>query len=130
MNQGIWLWKLKKYSKKESKKLKLAKELLSCSGNPESHEWQRINSSLQHQQYSDKLWHENEENFNEGMISWFNTKVSELTSWELYSRQWGELWMRFYEWTVLCSNLTISINFLYGYRSKCILQLIQWRTRW
>ena len=49
MNQGIWLWKFKKYSKKENKKLKLARELLSCSGNPESHEWQRINSSLQHQ---------------------------------------------------------------------------------
>ena len=33
--------------------------------------------------------------FNEGMISWLNAKVSKLTSWELYSRRWGELRMRF-----------------------------------
>ena len=39
-----------------------------------------------------------EKNINLGIISWSNTKFSELTSWELYGWQWGEwqIWSESY----------------------------------
>ena len=32
-------------------------------------------------------------NISQAIISWSNTKISKLTSWELYSRHWGQLLM-------------------------------------
>ena len=37
-----------------------------------------------------------------GIIGWSNTKFSVLTSWKLYSRQWGELLMRSWSERVNC----------------------------
>ena len=34
-----------------------------------------------------QVGNENKKNINYGIISWSNTKFSELTSWELYGRQ-------------------------------------------
>ena len=51
-----------------------------------SHEWPSQNFSL-HYQYSIKQTNnEDRDNVNKGIISWFSTKFSELTSQELYHR--------------------------------------------
>ena len=52
-----------------------------------SHEWPRQNFRLQYQHDIKQKSDENEENINWGNVSWFNTKISEVTSWEWYSRE-------------------------------------------
>ena len=59
-----------------------------------SHEWPRQNFSLQYQYNIKQRSNENEKIdilILREFISWSNTRYSQLTSWELYSKQWGEL---------------------------------------
>ena len=49
-----------------------------------SHEWTRHNFSLQYQYKIKKTSDENQESINYGIISWSNTKFSEVKLEELY----------------------------------------------
>ena len=47
--------------------------------------------------------------FNLGIISWSNTKFSELTSKELYSRQKGEFPIRSWQWKGWVEDCSVSM---------------------
>ena len=51
-----------------------------------SNEWPRQNFSLQYKYNIKQTSDENKEKYQLGDISWFNTKLSKLTSQELYGR--------------------------------------------
>ena len=63
-----------------------------------SYEWPRQNFSLQYQADKPQEWRKVTVYWRK--ISWFNTKFSEQTLWELYGRQWGKLLLRSWEWNV------------------------------
>ena len=57
--------------------------------NPLTPEWLRQNFSLQYPYNFNPISDENKENISLGIISWFNTKFSEVTC-ESYGWEWGE----------------------------------------